>query len=92
MKFLVLGSGLMGPAAAYIEMKADDVSAVTLADRSPEQLAVAQKRLAGRPGPSPFLPVTMWCWPRCLRRLSRWGCTRPTLPRGCGVEPGLTEI
>lgn len=138
MKLLVLGSGLMGPAAAYIGMTADDVSEVTLTDRSPEQLALAEKRLAGLPGlekvrflrldladrveavalftrhdvalaalPSEVIPLGMRTAiaARCpLVDLS----TPPAdemaaldaeardagvlLLRGCGVEPGLTEI
>ena len=46
MKILVLGSGLMGPAAAYNAMADPDVSHVTLCDASREQLAVAHAKLA----------------------------------------------
>ncbi|MCL4831811.1 MAG: saccharopine dehydrogenase NADP-binding domain-containing protein [Caldilineaceae bacterium] len=138
MKFLVLGSGLMGPAAAYIGMQADDVSAVTLADRSAEQLATAQKRLTGLPGlekvafaqidladrdpaialfarhdvvlaalPSEIIPLGMRTAIAARRPLVDLS-TPPAgemaaleaeaaqagafLLRGCGVEPGLTEI
>ncbi|RME63375.1 MAG: hypothetical protein D6790_04795, partial [Caldilineae bacterium] len=50
MKLIVLGSGLMGPAAAYIGLKDPQVSQVTLCDRDEEQLAAAQARLADKPG------------------------------------------
>ncbi len=138
MKFLVLGSGLMGPAAAYIGMQADDVTAVTLADRSPEQLAVAEKRLAGLPGldkvtfteidladrleavalmaqhdvvlaalPPEIIPLGMRTAIAARRPLVDLSTPPLTeldaleseaaeagafLLRGCGVEPGLTEI
>lgn len=138
MKFLVLGSGLMGPAAAYIGMKADDVTAVTLADRSPEQLAVAQRRLAGMPGLDKvtFSQVDLADRLEAVALLARHDVVLAALPpeiiplgmrtaiaarrplvdlstppaaelaaleaeaaeagvfllRGCGVEPGLTEI
>ena len=138
MKFLVLGSGLMGPTAAYIGMKADDVTAVTLADRSPEQLAVAQKRLAGMPGLDKvtFSQVDLADRLEAVALLARHDVVLAALPpeiiplgmrtaiaarrplvdlstppaaelaaleveaaeagvfllRGCGVEPGLTEI
>lgn len=138
MKFLVLGSGLMGPAAAYIGMISDDVSEVTLADRSPEQLALAQKRLAALPGlnkvtfaqidladraaasallarhdvvlaalPPEIIPLGMRAAIATRRPLVDLS-TPPAeemealgreaaeagllLLRGCGVEPGLTEI
>lgn len=50
MKILVLGSGLMGPAAAFNAMSDADVTRVTLADRDADQLALAQARLAGKAG------------------------------------------
>jgi lysine 6-dehydrogenase len=50
MKILVLGSGLMGPAAAFNAMCDPDVTHVALADREPAQLASAQARLAGKTG------------------------------------------
>ncbi|MEZ4715150.1 MAG: saccharopine dehydrogenase NADP-binding domain-containing protein [Caldilineaceae bacterium] len=49
MKILVLGSGLMGPAAAFNAMCDPDVTAVTLADRDAAQLEL-RARLAGKPG------------------------------------------
>lgn len=138
MKLLVLGSGLMGPAAAYIGMTADEVSEVTLADRSEEQLENARKRLDGLPGvgkvrftrldlndrveavtlftrhdvalaalPSEIIPLGMRTAIRARRPLVDLS-TPPAdemaaldaeardagvlLLRGCGVEPGLTEI
>ena len=50
MKVLVLGSGLMGPAAAFNALTDPQVSQVCLADVSPAQLAQAQVKLAGKPG------------------------------------------
>ena len=49
MRILVLGSGLMGPAAAYEAMQDPDVSRVTLADLSYGQLEAAQAKLADKP-------------------------------------------
>lgn len=46
MKILVIGSGLMGPAAAYNALCDDDVTRVTLADGSSTALEAAQARLA----------------------------------------------
>lgn len=50
MKILVIGSGLMGPAAAFNAMADDDVKKVTLADMDRRQLDAAQARLANLPG------------------------------------------
>jgi lysine 6-dehydrogenase len=50
MRILVLGSGLMGPAAAFNAMADTDVSQVTLCDRNQQQLDAAQAKLAGLPG------------------------------------------
>ncbi len=47
MKVLILGSGLMGPAAAYNAMIDPDVSRVTLCDLSQQQLDAAQAKLSG---------------------------------------------
>lgn len=52
MKILVLGSGLMGPAAAYQAMIADDVRTVTIADQSQEQLDACTALLSDKPGTS----------------------------------------
>ena len=41
MKVLILGSGLMGPAAAYNAMIDPDVSRVTLCDLNQQQLDAA---------------------------------------------------
>ena len=46
MKILVLGSGLMGPAAAFNALTDPQVTQVCLADVSPAQLAQAQAKLA----------------------------------------------
>ena len=45
MKILVIGSGLMGPAAAYNALLDKDVKRVTLADANARALAEAQARL-----------------------------------------------
>ena len=50
MKVLVLGSGLMGPGAAFNAMSAPDVSQVTLCDVSQAQLDEGLRRLAGLAG------------------------------------------
>jgi lysine 6-dehydrogenase len=50
MKILVLGSGLMGPAAAFNAMSDPEVSQVTLCDRDQQQLDVARAKLAPMAG------------------------------------------
>lgn len=50
MKILVLGSGLMGPAAAFNAMTDPEVSHVILCDASQEQLEAAVHKLKGKPG------------------------------------------
>ncbi|MBN1661529.1 MAG: saccharopine dehydrogenase NADP-binding domain-containing protein [Anaerolineae bacterium] len=50
MRILVLGSGLMGPAAAYNAMGDPDVSQVTLCDASRPQLEAAMGKLEQMPG------------------------------------------
>ncbi|MFZ5916842.1 MAG: saccharopine dehydrogenase family protein [Chloroflexota bacterium] len=50
MKILILGSGLMGPAAAYNAMIDPDVSQVILCDQSQQQLDAALARLKGMSG------------------------------------------
>lgn len=47
---LVLGTGLMGPAAAFDAMADPMVARVGLADRDPAQLDLCLERLRGRPG------------------------------------------
>ena len=49
MKILVLGSGLMGPAAAFNALSDPGVSHVTLCDASPQQLDAACAKLAAMP-------------------------------------------
>jgi len=49
-KVLVLGSGLMGPAAAFNAMSDPQVSGVTLCDLSQQQLDAARARLRGMEG------------------------------------------
>ncbi|MCB0176483.1 MAG: saccharopine dehydrogenase NADP-binding domain-containing protein, partial [Anaerolineae bacterium] len=50
MKILILGSGLMGPAAAFNAMADRAVTQVILADLSQPQLEAGVKQLAGKPG------------------------------------------
>lgn len=50
MRILVLGSGLMGPAAAYNAMADPDVTQVTLSDRSRPQLDAAHAKLSKMQG------------------------------------------
>ena len=47
MKLLVLGSGLMGPAAAYHAVADPDVLQVVLGDREQQQLEAALKKFVG---------------------------------------------
>ncbi len=50
MRILVMGSGLMGPAAAYNAMLDEAVARVTVCDLSDEALAACRARLQGRQG------------------------------------------
>jgi lysine 6-dehydrogenase len=50
MKILILGGGLMGPAAAYNAMIDPEVTQVTLADVSQAQLELCADMLGGKPG------------------------------------------
>ncbi len=50
MRILVIGSGLMGPAAAYNAMLDEAVERVTVCDLSDNQLEACRDRLRGMPG------------------------------------------
>ena len=50
MRILVIGSGLMGPAAAYNAMLDEAVEQVTVCDLSDDQLEACRDRLRGMPG------------------------------------------
>ncbi|CAN5380322.1 saccharopine dehydrogenase family protein [soil metagenome] len=50
MKILVLGSGLMGPAAVFNALSDPEVTQVTMADMSAAQLDVARTKLANKSG------------------------------------------
>ena len=50
MKILVLGSGLMGPAAAFNAISDPDVSQVTVCDLNQQQLDACASKLAGLKG------------------------------------------
>jgi lysine 6-dehydrogenase len=67
MKILVLGSGLMGPAAAYNAMCDPQVTRVTLADLSYAQLEAAQQKLATLPGSEKLVLKAL--------DLHQWGAT-----------------
>jgi len=59
MRILVLGSGLMGPAAAFNAMSDPDVSEVVLCDRDQGQLDIAQRRLRGLEGAEKLSTVAL---------------------------------
>ena len=59
MKILVLGSGLMGPAAAYVAMLDPAVSQVTLCDMDQQQLDTAQAKLASMEGGDKLAAVVL---------------------------------
>jgi len=59
MKVLILGSGLMGPAAAYNAMIDPDVSRVTLCDLNQRQLDAAQAKLSRLQGSEKLDTVTL---------------------------------
>lgn len=59
MKILVLGSGLMGPAAAFNAISDPQVSQVTLADMSPQQLEAARRKLATLKGAEKLATTTL---------------------------------
>ncbi|MDH4208641.1 MAG: saccharopine dehydrogenase NADP-binding domain-containing protein [Anaerolineae bacterium] len=59
MRILVLGSGLMGPAAAFNAMSDPDVSGVTLCDRDQRQLEAAQAKLKGLEGGAKLSTVSL---------------------------------
>jgi lysine 6-dehydrogenase len=59
MRILVLGSGLMGPAAAFNAMSDPDVSEVVLCDRDQEQLETALYKLEGLEGAEKLSTVTL---------------------------------
>src|SRR5262249_59850226 len=59
MRILVLGSGLMGPAAAFDAMRDPAVARVGLCDASERQLDLALRRLAGKPGADKLAPVRL---------------------------------
>jgi lysine 6-dehydrogenase len=50
MKIMVLGSGLMGPAAAFNAMTDPAVDRVTVCDLNEDQLALCRAKLDGKPG------------------------------------------
>jgi lysine 6-dehydrogenase len=59
MRILVLGSGLMGPAAAYNAMTDPDVTKVTLCDMSQQALDAAYAKLSGMDGSEKLTTVAL---------------------------------
>jgi lysine 6-dehydrogenase len=59
MKILVLGSGLMGPAAAFNALSDPDVSQVTLCDVNQQQLDAAETKLKKLEGGEKLTTVTL---------------------------------
>ncbi len=59
MKILILGSGLIGPAAAFNAMSDPEVSQVTLCDTSQQQLDGARAKLGGMAGGEKFTTVAL---------------------------------
>ncbi len=59
MKILILGSGLMGPAAAYNALKDDAVTEVALCDADPAKLQAAAAMLAKVPGADRLRTITL---------------------------------
>ncbi len=59
MKILVLGSGLMGPAAAFNALSDPQVTQVTLGDLSQSQLGAAQRKLGARRGAEKLITVVL---------------------------------
>jgi len=59
MKILVLGSGLMGPAAAHNAMTDPDVTQVTLCDMNQQQLDAAHAKLKGMEGGEKITTVAL---------------------------------
>src|SRR5262245_6373215 len=58
-RLVVLGAGLMGPAAAAEAMASPEVAEVTLCDQSQDQLDTARASLDGRPGAAKLRPVRL---------------------------------
>jgi len=138
MKIIVLGSGLMGPAAAYNAMLDPDVKQVTICDVSQEQLDSCAQLLVDKPGAdkltlkqldlsnradavavlakydaavaalprpinilaieaalassTPLVDLSQTPAEEVTRLLDEFDTDGQLIVRGCGVEPGLTEI
>ncbi|HXV97883.1 MAG TPA: saccharopine dehydrogenase C-terminal domain-containing protein, partial [Anaerolineae bacterium] len=59
MKILILGSGLMGPVAAFNAMSDPEVRQVFLGDASQVQLGLAMRKLLGKPGSEKLTPIQL---------------------------------
>jgi lysine 6-dehydrogenase len=83
MKILVLGSGLMGPAAAYNAMADPDVSQVTLCDASEPQLAAAKAKLTAMTGGHKLdtVPLDLNNQPATRRLMARYDAVVAALPK-----------
>lgn len=95
MKILVLGSGLMGPAAAFNALTDPQVTQVGLCDLSPMQLAQAQARLAGKPGAEKLTTAVLDLRDRAAasRLMADYDAIVAALPKGAipaGTRAALT--
>ncbi len=90
MRILVLGSGLMGPAAAFNAMSDPDVSEVVLCDRDQGQLDIAQRRLRGLEGAEKLSTVSLDLsdLPAATRLMGGFDSSVGALPHA-GVDWGI---
>ena len=58
-KIAILGSGLMGPAAAWNALNDPEVTEVLLCDRAPNALEAGRRKLSGQPGAEKLTPVLL---------------------------------
>jgi lysine 6-dehydrogenase len=95
MKILILGSGLMGPAAAYNALSDPDVSAVAVCDASAEALEACKRKLSGKPGAEKLATVQLDLSDQgaAARLLSGFDAALAALPHSVnslGVRAALT--
>jgi lysine 6-dehydrogenase len=87
MKVIILGSGLMGPAAAFNVMADPEVTQVILADASQSQLDTAMGKLAGQPGFEKVVPLQLDLSDQeaALARIQGCQAVLAALPRGITI-------
>jgi lysine 6-dehydrogenase len=95
MRILILGSGLMGPAAAFNAMIDPDVSQVVLCDRDQQQLEIALNRLEGLEGAEKLSTVTLDLsdLPAATRLMEGFDSSVGALPRAAvdwGIRAAVT--